>query len=347
MIKGKAIAIGLAVFVVVWLLSSLSIASSATKVFAMKDPLGDDYGNGEYVYPLNNSYVKGCLDLTGFKVLVSSDEVIFKVNLSVLGGNPLNLSNGFSLQEIQIYVHTGNSYVGRTDTLGLNVWIRNIDAWQFMILVNGLKPSKPKFLLGTPTSILMYYNGSLRDSFNVNVKNNSIIISVPKAMIPSQWLNNINKWRYVVAVTPFDIEKPYGVMTYSVKATNESVGGATEDAVKAKVQPKLMDLLAPNTSAQYLMLSSYNSTTGRLAVIAAVPYLGGYGIPKPPKTVTTTLTTTKTVHETVTKYVYGTETVTKAIIKEYYGVTTWWLIGLSMILLILLAALMEKERKKK
>jgi len=346
MTKSKVGAIALAAFVMAWLFSSLLMASSPTKIFIMKDPLGDDYGYGEYVYPLSNSYVKGCLDLTGFEVLLNSDRVIFEINLSHLGGNPLNLSNGFSLQEIQIYVHAGNSYVGRTDTLGLNVWIRNIDSWQFMILVNGLKPSKSKFLSGTPTSIILYYNGSLRDSFKIGVMNNSIIVSVPKALIPSQWLNNVKEWRYVVALTPFDINNPYGVMTYSVKATNESVGGAAEEAIKAEVQPRLMDLLAPNASVQYQMLSNYNSTTGSLAVIAAVPYLKGYAIPQPPKTVTTTLTTTKTVHETLTKYVYGTETVTKAIIKEYYGVTTWWLIGLSMVLLILLAALMEKERNK-
>ncbi len=323
------------------------MASSKTTVFLMKDPLNDDYGNGTYVYPLSKSFVKGCLDLTGFKVLVNNKAVIFQVNLSAIGGNPFNLSNGFSLQEIQIYVHTSSSSIGKTDTLGLNVWIRGIDAWQFMVIANGLKPSKSEFLSGKPTSILAYYNGTLTDSFKVMAENNSITITIPNKLIPTQWLNTVNKWRYVVAVTPFDIKRPYGVMIYSVKATNESVGGASEKAVKGGVQPMIMDLLAPNTSVQDLMLSNYNFTAGKLSVVAAVPYAKGYGIPQPPKTVTTTETTTKVQHETLTKYVYGTETITKAIIKEYYGVTTWWLIGLSMILLILLAAVMEKNRGRK
>jgi len=343
----KGLIAALTVIVIIGILHAFLITLSGmqtVKVFSMRDPADDDYGDGGYVYPISKHFVKGCLDLRGFEVLMSSNSVLFQVNLSTLGDNPLNLSNGFSLQEVQVYVHVSNSPMGRTDTLGLNVWIRGIDSWQFMILANGLKPDRQKFSSGIPTSILVYYNGSLSDSIRVLARNNSIIITVPKALIPHEWLTSIKEWRYVVAVTPFNIKRPYGVMEYSIRATNESVGGVREDAARSGVQPMIMDLLAPNASVQDLMLSSYNSSSGKLAVIAAVPYARGFGIPQPPKTVTLTQTTTETLHKTLTKYVYGTETVTKALIREYYGVTTWWLVGLSMVLLIILAALMERRK---
>jgi len=309
-------------------------------VTSLKDPVGDDKGVGNYVYPESSEFQKGVLDLTGFTAKFNRGYgVQFVVNLSKIGGNPRNFNTGFSLQEIQIYVHAKDGVPGSINTYGLNVVVRGPDAWQFAVIAPAYAPP------WNAAMVLIYANGTVvkdPDGANVSVEGNSIVINVPMKYVKS-WTSNMKYWRYFVVVTPFDPNEPFGIMRLSTTPGKDVVGSVSPLTLSAGVAPKIMDLLAPNTSAQYLMLKSYDIPSGSPAVVAAVPYAQGYVLPQPVKTVT--LTTTKTLSTTVTHYEYSTVTTTVTKLREYYGSMTWGLMGLVILLAIVLAVLLERSRK--
>jgi hypothetical protein len=58
-----------------------SIPDKAELVFSMTDPENDDKGDGDYKYPSNAGYLKGCFDLTEFEVFKGKDNVYFRIGL--------------------------------------------------------------------------------------------------------------------------------------------------------------------------------------------------------------------------------------------------------------------------
>lgn len=309
-------------------------------VTSLKDPVGDDNGAGNYVYPEASEFQKGVLDLTGFTARFNRGYGIqFMVNLSKIGGNPRNFNTGFSLQEIQIYVHAKDGAPGSISTYGLNVIVRGPDAWQFAVIAPAYAPP------WNAAMVLIYANGTVvkdPEGANISVKDNSIVINIPMKYVRS-WSDNMKYWRYFVAVTPFDPKEPFGVMRLSTAPGKNVIGGANPSALNAGVAPRIMDLLAPTAAIQRRLLSSYDTRSGSPAVVAAVPYTKNYVLPQPVKTVT--LTTTKTLPTTVTHYEYSTVTTTVTKLHEYYGSMTWGLMGLVILLAIVLAVLLERSRK--
>jgi len=309
-------------------------------VTSLKDPVGDDKGVGNYLYPKASEYQKGVFDLTGFTARFNRGYGIqFIVNLSKLGGNPRGFNTGFSLQEIQIYVHAKDGASGSINTYGLNVAIRGPDAWQFAVITPAYAPP------WNAGMVIIYANGTVvKDpaGANVSVAGNSIIVNIPMKYVKS-WSDNMKNWRYVVAVMPFDPKEPFGIMRLSVAPSMYAVGGVSPLLLNAGIAPKIMDLLAPNASIQYSMLKSYDIRSGSPAVIAALPYIKGHALPQPVKTVTSTVT--RTVSTVVTHYEYSTITTTVTRLHEYYGPMTWGLIGLVVLMAIVLAVLLERSRK--
>ena len=49
---------------IVGLLLTALLAPAQAKTLELKDPTGDDNGPGNYVYPTDAAYPKGCFDLT-------------------------------------------------------------------------------------------------------------------------------------------------------------------------------------------------------------------------------------------------------------------------------------------
>lgn len=323
----------------------MSLQTNATQwrwetVTSLKDPAGDDKGMGNYVYPESSEFQKGVLDLTGFIAKFNRGYGIqFVVNLSKIGGNPRNFNAGFSLQEIQIYVHAKDGVPGSINTYGLNVVVRGPDAWQFAVIAPAYAPP------WNAAMVLIYANGTVvkdPEGANISVEGNSIVINIPMKYVKS-WSDNMKYWRYFVAVTPFNPKEPFGVMRLSTTPGKEVIGSVSPLMLGAGVAPKIMDLLAPNASAQYLMLKSCNIPSGSPAVVAAVPYAQSYVLPQPVKTATTTVT--KTTSTTVTHYEYSTVTTTITKLREYYGSMTWGLMGLVILLAIAFAVLLERSRK--
>ncbi len=237
-------------------------------VFSMEDPVGDDNGTGNYTYPTNSVFQPGVFDMTNFTVVDNGDTVLFMASIVNLGDNPWNGPNGFCLQYFQIYVLTTLPVDPNRTTIGANVVIE--PGWHFALL---LAPGWGD----TPVPVgeraaLYYYNGSFIEQnglFTVYVEGNTIIASVHKSILPDTEF--IDWWGYAVLLTSYDGYGPMKVRPIQPGDPGEWVfGGGDPEAIAAGVEPRVIDILAETADEQYLMLNSYDPSTGERAKVFAV-----------------------------------------------------------------------------
>ncbi|MGC9069117.1 MAG: glucodextranase DOMON-like domain-containing protein [Thermoprotei archaeon] len=283
-------------------------------LFDMNDPEGDDNGLGTYQYPKNDVFKPGVFDLVRFKVTDSGDKLIFTTYLKNLGGNPWNGPNGFSLQYIQIYVHTTLNISGNVTTFGLNVDVSNDSAWHFALLLAPGWGSDP--VPAGEKAALYYYNGTVviqDNKFKVyaDQSENAIIAEVSKELLLD--LNNSEKWIYTVVVTSYDGYGPQRIRPFGVNPDEWTVGVGQNyaQAIVRNVIPRIMDLLAPSKEDQYSMLKSFVISSN----ITKPVIIRGYsaGLVSSATITTSTITTTVTNTVTTTKIVNTTLTTTSII----------------------------------
>lgn len=70
------------------------------KVFAMKDIIGDDNGNGNYEYPTSKMIKKGDLDIKEFEILENKENYIFKITIK---NRVTNLDDNFRNWDNQMF----------------------------------------------------------------------------------------------------------------------------------------------------------------------------------------------------------------------------------------------------
>jgi len=277
---------------------------------SVSDPEGDDRGPGYYGYPTNPVFKPGVFDMVKFEVVDEGARISFRVTFKELGGNPWGGPNGFSLQNIQIYVRTTQTGLpSRTDTLGLNVVFAPSYAWHFAIII--VPGWEEKIVPEGQRSGIYYYGYSIVQDgvLVVKVDGNTIIASVDKKAVID--VDNVASWTIVVAVASYDgfgpnRVRPVGpvggewVLNGTKYATPEQRARIAK-AIAAGIEPRILDLLVYSpeyktgitAETQYKWLDSYNPDLKLLATIPPIQI--------PPTTVTITSTITNTVTSTITK----------------------------------------------
>ncbi len=161
--------------------SSIQLAG-AKKICAIIDPIKDDYGDGNYMYPSNNVFKKGILDLSKVEIYKSAKgNYIFKLYFKSIG-NPWNAPLGFSFKSIQVYISGQGKKVPFFRNLGVQFDRQVADA----IVVTGWPEHNGIF------DIQGKEIGQVRVS--VDKKENAILFTAP-----SNILKNIEgKYLYVI-----------------------------------------------------------------------------------------------------------------------------------------------------
>ena len=302
---------------------------SGKTVFEMDDPQGDDKGLGTYVYPTNDVFKPGVFDLTHYSVTDAGNKLVFMVKVKDLGGNPWSGPNGFCLQYVQIYVHTGpNATYVSTKTYGLNITISEDSAWSFALLLapgwgSDPVPEGQRSALYYANNTAVVQDGELK--VYADPTQNAIIAEVSKDLLPG--IDNLGNWSYVVALTSYDGYGAMKIRPFGVEAAEWVVGVGTEhaQAIVLNVIPRVMDLLAPTAEEQYAMLSSYVIDKESGIVKEAVVKAYGPGTAAPPtETVTTTITYTTTETQTMTETKTVTHTETQTSTETYTETKTMW-----------------------
>jgi Membrane-anchored protein predicted to be involved in regulation of amylopullulanase len=324
------------------------ITTQRTEVLAFEDPLDDDNGAGTLKYPTNTVFIPGVFDLVKFQVFVDDQNIYFRATFRDLGGNPWVGPNGWSLQLLQIYVLTTLRLMPNTTAPGLNVEI--YPGWHYLITATPGWGDTP--WPDGEVSALYAHDGSLvakeGDKFDAYAipELNAIEVRVDKSLMRD--VENIADWVFVVAVASYDGYGDYKVRAVQAGDPAEWVlGGGDPLAILNGVQPHVVDLLAPTTEDQYVMLKSYNIDKKELATVFG---LSRMGLVKPAETptVTVTLTTTLinnvTVHHTTTLVQTSTQTTTSTTTVTVPDMTTSIIVGIIALVIGLAVGYMLKKK---
>ena len=133
------------------LLAALLVSSAAMAGdVKFKDPVGDDNGPGEYVYPTDAVYTKGSFDLTEldikFKDTKGTANLTFNSNIE----NPWGMDAGFSVQMVFLFIDMdGKEGSGFTTTPpGLNIQFAPTDAWDALVIISPQSESRVRQEVG-------------------------------------------------------------------------------------------------------------------------------------------------------------------------------------------------------
>ncbi len=122
----------------------LAAATIARAEIQFLDPVGDDNGNGEYVYPTDPVYAPGSFDMTEFTVTPKGKQVTFKTTFNSNLKDPWGMGSGFSVQMVFIFIDTdGTAGSGYTEGVpGLNVNFAPEHAWDKVVILSPQKKAR-------------------------------------------------------------------------------------------------------------------------------------------------------------------------------------------------------------
>ncbi|MFQ5825441.1 MAG: glucodextranase DOMON-like domain-containing protein [bacterium] len=236
-----------------------SIPDKVELVFSMTDPENDDQGDGDYKYPSNENYVKGCFDLTKFEVLKDKDRVYFRVGMQKViepvsnrpGGTKFIPMTAIAINkgdeiERQLYKYTNEVELADGYDLKINVG--------FGINISN---SLGKIFVST---------GDFYDEMT-DLNSNTLTFSLPIELIGEP----DDEWRYFVGIGLTN-EPTFNFS--GLIPVFKSIPGLISGGNYDYSNPAFIDILLPENLDQSAMLSDYDAEKGKLATIKMVSKTG-------------------------------------------------------------------------
>ncbi|MBL7135785.1 MAG: hypothetical protein ISS81_04225 [Candidatus Marinimicrobia bacterium] len=236
-----------------------SIPDKAKLVFSMTDPENDDKGDGDYKYPSNENYVKGCFDLTKFEVFKNEDSVYFRVGLQKLIKPVSNRPGGAKFIPMTVIALNKGNENGRQLYKYTNE-VELADGYDLKINVGfgiNISNSLGKIFISTND----FYDDM------ANLESNTLTFSLPIELIGEPE----DGWRYFVGVGLTN-EPTFNFS--GLIPVFKSVPGLISGGNYKYSNPAFIDILLPENIDQSGMLSDYNSVKGKLAAIKMVSKTG-------------------------------------------------------------------------
>ncbi len=231
------------------------------EVWAVADPAGDDHGPGTYVYPLNKVFAEapGLFDLLRYALYDAGDRWQLAFDFPSLP-NPWNGPHGFSHPILYLYfdVAPGGKTEAHEEGKAAQVAFDPDHPWDYFLKVAGW-PGYGRHL----------WTAAGEGPFLVEVasdpKRGRIIVTIPKALLPSVW-----GWHYVL-VGSQDGYGPNHLRPIG-RTPGEWTGGGCPDPLWA---PQIYDYLPPQGVSQEELLAGYSAVERRYAVLRPVEVADG------------------------------------------------------------------------
>ena len=256
-----------------WMMTVPSGTITGTTVFTMADPAGDDalinpFNDGtmsDLVYPSDKIFSPGYGWFDLLKYLVATDasgaQAIFQTTFADLKVDLSWNTPTFTLEEIQIYIQSGNLNSGtpRTDTINnANVRIDPAHPWDLMLNLDG-ELANQYVLFANGTKVPITVTG--------DVIAKTVTATVPYTLIgvPTQ------NWNYSVLIgsKDFDHFRKIG------QTQAQWVGGGGNDNAYS---PNIYDMLVSPVLNQKLLLTNWSGTFEN-PYLALVPMIGPFLLP--------------------------------------------------------------------
>ncbi len=271
----------------------------AETLFTIEDIAGDDHGSGALIYPANEHYREGDLDLLSFSVRRAEDGTWFSIELAnpVRGTEGVTLGMGagfvpaarvarhdFYAFNVEVYIdQDGERGAGRTDTLpGRRVSIAPEFAWERAIIVTP-RPQVARKLMRTWQQERSTAGPWVRDSQwfdadggyiyseKIRVRHNRLEFFVTAAELgglPQQ------DWAYTVFITGAELMQSSNFLSNTDKNAGLMLRGARRGQPTDKFglrfgdlqQPPIVDYLSPKPGQQERLLAA-----GKRRLLGIVP----------------------------------------------------------------------------
>lgn len=189
-------AVLLIAFHATWFFISHVAAHEPRSLVVIKDPFGDDTGDGSLLYPTDESFPAGVFDLTQFAVLIDNDFIRFRFQFANIT-NPWHAPEGFYHQRIDVFIHTVAG-TGKTTPLRPGPGIVHFDErypWDTWLRIAPWEGAQ-----------LFYYHDDpdepgRTEGIHVGVVGDYTI----EARVPRHYMEQPSRdWRYYVLVGSFD-----------------------------------------------------------------------------------------------------------------------------------------------
>ncbi|GEM_PF-89476 len=248
-----------------------------TYIMDIKDHIGDDNGNGHYIYPTAGDMWpnKGLFDITDLKIFNTSYVLGFEFHFREMGkvvnGNPIwNPKYGFPHQMINIYIDTdrkrGSGNINMLE--GAYAQVRSDFAWEYAISARGWDV----YVERSDGSIQRNGVSALAD-FNETTKkwdNNTVTVRISLSIIGK----NFRNYGYVIVVGSQDEYGPGKWRIVNKNVGRWNFGGGTDTIY----DPDIIDMITPveaneswiDSRTQEAILGSYNVAEKKFAVLPGI-----------------------------------------------------------------------------
>ncbi len=241
-------------FILVIILIPFVSVLAEEAIFIHEDEIGDDYGPGNYVYPLHPHFHphEGLFDLHKFRVRAGEEIYYFDFTFGKLT-DPWESFFGFTHPLVHLYID--NSEGGSTEPVKpvLEVemspefpWNRAIvfSGWWIQGLKEGEEWRSPEEDVSwespRPTSL---------EGSDLSVEGDTITLEVP-----AEWIGPLEDARYYVLVGAYDPLDPYYFREISEQASLWSFGGGEGE----NGNHPIIDILVPENLVQEELLAYKN-----------------------------------------------------------------------------------------
>ena len=230
----------------------------------VSDALGDENGDGDYIYPLAGDFAPGAglFDITHLKISQSSWNARFEITFAEMT-DYWGLANGFSHQIVQIYVDQGETSYGETEMLdGAYAQIHEDWAWEVAVSATG-EPGAVKTVSASTgeTSAKGIEVSSDKDA-------KTIVITVSKSIIGDE----VPDYRFVIVAGSQDGFGTGKWRDVDAEAKTWRLGGGADPSTidGQDYDPNIVDMVLDNETDQAAMLGSYDVGAQTYAVLTGI-----------------------------------------------------------------------------
>lgn len=241
-------------------------------VFEIDDPIGDETGDGDYVYPEAGDFAPGAglFDITHVRLEQSAWNARFTFTMAEVT-NGWGMMNGYSHANLQVYVDQGPSAHGETALFdGLRAEVPDAWAWEAAFMAIG--EAAPTYARQSGSDVRI--NSGIESTGNA--EENTITVTVSKDLIGGDLAN----YRYLIVVASQDGYGTGKVRQVDDVATKWTAGGGASRGLNNQwYHPNIFDIVLPQSADQPSMLGSYDASEGAYA------QLSGFEVPGVPQQV--------------------------------------------------------------
>ncbi len=228
------------------------------------DALGDENGDGDYIYPLAGDFAPGAglFDITHLKISQSSWNARFEITFAEMT-DYWGLANGFSHQIVQIYVDQGETSYGETEMLdGAYAQIHEDWAWEVAVSATG----EPGAVKTVSASTGETSAKGIEVSSNKDEK--TIVITVSKSIIGDE----VPDYRFVIVAGSQDGFGTGKWRDVDAEAKTWRLGGGADPSTidGQDYDPNIVDMVLDNETDQAAMLGSYDVGAQTYAVLTGI-----------------------------------------------------------------------------